>query len=91
MQLQSWKRSEYYHISISMKLRLSSIYIDNIMNLELLFEVNNLTKNQTLHDIAWQYAHITMYENFRENNGNYHIVEYNQTSCHAIRKYIGQG
>ena len=68
-----------------------SIYIDNIMNLELLFEVSNLTKNQTLYDIAWQYANITMYEGFRENNSTYHIVEYNRTNCNAIRKYTRQG
>jgi hypothetical protein len=67
------------------------IYIDNIMNLELLFEAANHTKNQTLYNIAWQYANITLYEQFRENNSTYHIVEYNQTVCSVIRKYTAQG
>lgn len=68
-----------------------TIYIDNIMNLELLFEAANRTNNQTLYNIAWQYANITLHENFRENNGTYHIVEYNRSDCSVIRKYTRQG
>lgn len=68
-----------------------TIFIDNIMNLELLFEAANLTNNQTLYNLAWHYANITLYESFRENNSTYHVVEYNQSDCSAIRKYTIQG
>ncbi|CAF1295662.1 unnamed protein product [Adineta steineri] len=44
------------------------VYTDNMMNLELLFEVSNQAKDQYLYDIAWQYGNRTMYEHFRDDN-----------------------
>jgi len=67
------------------------IYIDFMMNLEILFEAANYTNNQTLFNIAWQYANRTMYDHFRPDNSTYHILEYNKTNCHVIRKYTAQG
>jgi unsaturated chondroitin disaccharide hydrolase len=67
------------------------VIIDNMMNLELLFEVSNLTKDQTFYDIAWQHANRTMYEHIRDNNSSYHVVEYNETDGSVIRKYTAQG
>jgi hypothetical protein len=67
------------------------IYIDFMMNLEILFEAANLTNNQTLFNIAWQYANRTMYDHFRPDNGTYHILEYNKTDCSVLRKYTAQG
>ena len=67
------------------------VIIDNMMNLELLFEASNQTNNQTFHDIAWQHANRTMYEHFRPDNSTYHVVEYNETDGSVIRKYTAQG
>ena len=67
------------------------VIIDNMMNLEILFEAANQTKNETLYNIGWQHANRTMYEHFRENNSTYHIVEYNETDGSVVRKYTGQG
>jgi unsaturated chondroitin disaccharide hydrolase len=67
------------------------VIIDNMMNLELLFEAAKQTNNQTLHDIAWQHANRTMYEHFRDDNGTYHIIEYNETDGSVVRKHTGQG
>lgn len=67
------------------------VIIDNMMNLELLFEVAKQTKNQTLYDMAWQHANRTMYEHFRDDNSTYHVVEYNETDGSVIRKYTAQG
>ena len=36
------------------------VIIDNMMNLELLFEASNETNNQTYYNIAWQHANRTM-------------------------------
>jgi hypothetical protein len=36
------------------------VIIDNMMNLEILFEASNQTNNQTYHDIAWQHANRIM-------------------------------
>ena len=67
------------------------VIIDNMMNLELLFEVAKQTKDQTLYNIAWQHANRTMYEHFREDNSTYHVVEYNETDGSVVRKYTAQG
>ncbi|UJR18757.1 hypothetical protein I4U23_005663 [Adineta vaga] len=67
------------------------VYIDNMMNLELLFEVSNQTKDQYLYNIAWQHANRTMYEQFRDNNSTYHVIEYNQINGNVIKKYTVQG
>jgi unsaturated chondroitin disaccharide hydrolase len=67
------------------------VIIDNMMNLELLFEVSNQTKNQTFYDIAWQHANRTMHEHFRDDNSSYHVVEYNETDGSVIRRYTAQG
>jgi hypothetical protein len=67
------------------------VIIDNMLNLEILFEAANQTNNQTLYDIAWQHANRTMFEHFRENNSTYHIVEYNETDGSVVRKHTGQG
>jgi hypothetical protein len=67
------------------------VIIDNMMNLEILFEAANQTNNQTLYNIGWQHANRTMYEHFRENNSTYHVVEYNETDGSVIRKYTAQG
>ena len=67
------------------------VIIDNMMNLELLFEAANLTNNQALYDMAWQHTNRTMYEHFRPDNSTYHVVEYNETDGNVIRKYTAQG
>lgn len=67
------------------------VIIDNMMNLELLFEVANLTNNNTLYNMAWQHTNRTMYEHFRPDNSTYHVVEYNETDGSVIRKYTAQG
>jgi hypothetical protein len=67
------------------------VIIDNMMNLELLFEASNHTQDQTLYNIAWQHANRTMHEHFRDDNSSYHVVEYNETDGSVIRKYTAQG
>jgi hypothetical protein len=67
------------------------VIIDNMMNLELLFEAANLTNNQTLYNMAWQHTNRTMYEHFRPDNSTYHVIEYNETDGSVIRKYTAQG
>ncbi|CAF0737666.1 unnamed protein product [Rotaria sordida] len=67
------------------------VIIDNMMNLELLFEASKQTNNQTWYNMAWQHANRTMYEHFRPDNSTYHVVEYNETDGSVIRKYTAQG
>ena len=67
------------------------VIIDNMMNLELLFEAAKQAKDQSLYDIAFQHANRTMYEHFRPDNSTYHVVEYNENDGSVIRKYTAQG
>ena len=67
------------------------VIIDNMMNLELLFEAGKQTNNQSLYDIAFQHANRTMYEHFRPDNSTYHVVEYNETDGSVVRKFTAQG
>ena len=67
------------------------VIIDNMMNLELLFEASNLTNNATLFDIAWQHTNRTMYEHFRADNSTYHVIVYNETNGNVMFKGTGQG
>jgi len=67
------------------------VVMDNMMNLEILFVAANLTNNQTLYNMGWQHANRTMYEHFRENNGSYHVVIYNETDGSVIEKRTAQG
>jgi hypothetical protein len=67
------------------------VIIDNMMNLELLFEASNLTNNETLYNIAWQHTNRTMYEHFRPDNSTYHVLIYNETNGNVIFKGTGQG
>jgi hypothetical protein len=67
------------------------VNIDNMMDLEILFEASKQSNNQTWHNIAWQHANRTMYENFRSDNSTYHMIEYNETDGSVVRKYTVQG
>jgi len=67
------------------------VIIDNMMNLEVLFEAANQTNNQTLYNMAWQHTNRTMYEHFRADNSTFHVIEYNETDGSVIRKYTAQG
>jgi hypothetical protein len=67
------------------------VIIDNMMNLEVLFEASNLTNNRTWYDMAWHHANRTMYEHFRPDNSTYHVLIYNETNGNVIFKGTGQG
>ena len=52
------------------------VIIDNMMNLELLFEASLLSKNQAFYNIAVNHANTTLQNHFREDNSTYHVVDY---------------
>ena len=53
------------------------VIIDNMMNLELLFNVSKLTGNPKYADIAVRHARTTMANHFRPDYTCYHVVSYN--------------
>lgn len=53
------------------------VIIDNMMNLDLLFNAYKLTKDRKYYDVALQHAHTTMKNHFRQDYTCYHVVSYN--------------
>lgn len=53
------------------------VIIDNMMNLDLLFNVYRLTKNKRYYDVAVSHALTTMQHHFRPDYTSYHVVSYN--------------
>ncbi|KAG8711245.1 hypothetical protein FRC09_020699 [Ceratobasidium sp. 395] len=62
-----------------------------MMNLELLFKAAEITRNQTLIDIANKHADTTIKNHLRPDGSSYHVVDYNETTGGVIKKYTAQG
>lgn len=54
------------------------VIIDNMMNLDLLFNASKLTGNTKYYDIAVAHAKTTMKHHFRPDYTSYHLVSYNE-------------
>ena len=53
------------------------VIIDNMMNLELLFEATRISKDSSFHNLAIQHANTTLKNHFRPNNSTWHVLDYN--------------
>ncbi len=67
------------------------VIIDNMMNLELLFEATALTGDSTFYDIAVSHADVTLRNHFREDNSSYHVVNYSLATGEPLQKRTHQG
>ena len=67
------------------------VIIDNMMNLELLFEASKLSGNKKYQDIAIQHANTTLKNQFREDNSCYHVIDYDPTTGAVRKKTTLQG
>lgn len=66
--------------------------IDNMMNLELLFEATKLSGDSSFYTIAVSHANTTMRNHFRNDNSSYHVVDYDTLNAgKTIRKTTHQG
>lgn len=52
------------------------VIIDNMMNLDLLFYVSHLTKEQKYKKVALHHAMVTLKNHFRKDYSSYHVVSY---------------
>lgn len=62
------------------------VIIDNMMNLDLLFNAYRLTKDKRYYEVAVKHAQTTMKNHFRPDYTSYHVVSYNsdgtvETKC----------
>ncbi|MGY3791666.1 glycoside hydrolase family 88 protein [Aquimarina sp. 433] len=67
------------------------VIIDNMMNLELLFEASEYSQDQRYHDIAEQHAKTTLKNHFRTDNSSYHVVDYDTITGNIRSKVTHQG
>lgn len=67
------------------------VIIDNMMNLELLFEATKLSKDSTYWKIAVIHANTTLKNHFREDGSSYHVVDYMKNDGSVRNKTTFQG
>jgi rhamnogalacturonyl hydrolase YesR len=67
------------------------VIIDNMMNLELLFEATRLSGDSTFHKVAVTHANTTLKNHFRPDNSTYHVVVYDTINGQVKDKVTHQG
>lgn len=67
------------------------VIIDNMMNLELLFEASKLTGDPTYAEVAMAHANTTMKNHYRPDYSCYHVVDYNMETGEINAKQTAQG
>lgn len=67
------------------------VIIDNMMNLEMLFEATRVTGDSTYYHIANTHAMTTLNNHFREDNSSYHVLDYDVLTGDVVKKNTHQG
>jgi hypothetical protein len=67
------------------------VIVDNMLNLELLFEATKMTGDSTFYHLAVAHATTTMNNHFREDNSSYHVVSFDPSSGEVEKKNTHQG
>lgn len=67
------------------------VIIDNMMNLELLFEATKLTHDSSFYRIAESHAIATLKNHYRKDNSSFHVVDYDSTTGKVLQKTTHQG
>lgn len=86
--LQSWNIDKGWQSTRGWK---CPVIIDNMMNLELLFEATILSGDSSFYQIAISHANKTLANHFRENNSSYHVVDYDPQTGTVRSKETAQG
>lgn len=63
------------------------VIIDNMMNLELLFNATRLTGDSSYYKIAVQHADNTLKNHYRPDNSCYHVIDYSLTDGSVRNKH----
>jgi unsaturated chondroitin disaccharide hydrolase len=67
------------------------VIIDNMMNLEMLFEATRLSGDSTFYKVAVTHANTTLKNHFRADNSSYHVVNYDPETGKVVNKITNQG
>jgi rhamnogalacturonyl hydrolase YesR len=86
--IQSWDTDKGW---IATRGWMCPVIIDNMMNLELLFEASALSGDSTFYRIAVSHADKTMENHFRSNYSSYHVVDYHPETGEVRSRETAQG
>jgi len=86
--LQSWDADKGWQARRGWK---CPVIIDNMMNLELLFEASLLSGDSTYYHIAKKHADTTLAHHFRPDNSCYHVVDYDPETGEVRSRQTAQG
>ena len=67
------------------------VIIDNMMNLELLFEATKITNDSTFYHIAVSHANTTLKNQYRADYSCYHVIDYDTATGGVMKKNTAQG
>ncbi len=67
------------------------VIIDNMMNLEMMFEATKLTGDSSFYHIANQHAKTTLKNHFRPDHSSYHVISYDPKTGEIEKKNTHQG
>ena len=67
------------------------VIIDNMMNLELLFEATKLTGDSSFYKIAISHADQTLKNHFRPDYSSWHVLDYDTQTGKVTQKLTAQG
>jgi len=67
------------------------VIIDNMMNLELLFEATKLSGDSSFYKIAVSHANTTMKNHYRSDYSSFHVVDYDSATGKVVKKMTWQG
>ena len=86
--IQSWDVSDNWQSKRGWKF---PVIIDNLMNLELLFEASEITGDPKYSDVAIAHANTTMAKHFRKDGSSYHVVDYDPGTGAVNSRITAQG
>lgn len=67
------------------------VIIDNMMNLELMFEATKLSGDSSFYNIAVSHANTTLKNHFRADYSSYHVIDYDPETGAVLHKQTHQG
>lgn len=67
------------------------VIIDNMMNLELLFELSQITGDNKYAAVAIEHANTTIKHHFRDDMSSYHVIDYDSITGAVRNKHTAQG
>ena len=86
--IQSWDADRGWQAQRGWK---CPVIIDNMMNLELLFEATRLSGDSTYYNIAVSHADQTLKNHFRSDGSCYHVVDYDPETGAVRSRQTAQG